>query len=175
MNKCINCEIKNLKTIIFHEFEFQKCYKCSYVRIFKKDFENFILLILNEYNIGNIKKYDSDFDCNEFEYKMIKDFENVFNNFQLIEETRHVCDICLENLQHNMFYNKFNFYYCNNCKSLYFLQNEFNEFLNFLTNDLHKNNYFLYLKVILKNNIRKIYFKIKEIFLYRRKKNNVKK
>lgn len=176
MKKCLICDIKKIKTIIFHEFEFQKCYKCEFIRIFQSDFENFIKLIMHKYNVGNIKKYDSDFNCNEYEYKLIKDFENVFKKIEIeTNVSKNKCDFCGENLHFTSFYNNLNYFYCKECKSIYFLQKDFNIFLNFLVKDLEKRNYFLKVKVILKNKIRKHILKFKEIFLYRRKKNNVKK
>jgi hypothetical protein len=178
MEKCNLCKIKDLKTILFHEFEFQKCYECGYIRIFQKDFENFINRILNEYNIGNIKKYDSFFNCNDYEQKIINDFFNVFESIKTIKfenPCQKTCDFCLDSLYEFYFYKKFHVYFCKGCGSIYFLQNEFNEFIQFLIKDIRKNNYSLFLKVKFKNKFRKFYFKIKEIFLYRRRKNNVKK
>jgi hypothetical protein len=178
MKKCNHCEIKQLKTILFHEFEFQKCYQCDYIRIFEKDFENFIHKILNEYNIGNIKRYDSFFNCNDYEQKMINDFYNVFNELKTFDRnsvSEKACDICLEPLYHFYFYKKFHVYICADCSSIYFLQKEFNEFIELIISEIKRKNHLLFLKVKFKNKIRKFYFKIKEIFLYRRRKNNVKK
>lgn len=175
MHKCIECNIKKVKTIIFHEFEFQKCYDCNYVRIFQKDFKSFVNLLTNKYNIGNIKHYDSWFNCNDYELKLLNDFSSTFEKFEINDVTKNTCDFCTEQLYNATFYKKFQFFFCKECGSIYFLQDDFNDFLSFLIKDLEKRNYILSIKVKLKIKIRKIILKIKEIFLHRRKKNNAKK
>lgn len=175
MSKCKTCNLKKIDKILFYDLTVQKCKTCKFIRIFLDDFDIIIYKTLLKRNIGNIKKYNDIFECNKYEKKIIEDFLQSFkkiNDEQIFIE--NVCDVCKERLKKKKIFNAFEYFYCDYCKSIYFLIDDYENFINFLNKYIERKNLFFKKYIITCNKIKLKYLKLKEIF-HRRMKNNVKK
>lgn len=172
--KCENCNLKKIRKIFFYDFIIQKCPSCEYVRLFIDDFELLKYQALYLKNIGNIKKHEELLLYSELNKKYIEDFLKLFSsNVKRVDSDNKVCDVCKEKLK-KVIVNKFTYYECNYCTSIYFLQNDFENFINEGIKQIYRKNYMFKIIFIIKNYYKNIKIRIKEIF-HRKVKNNVKK
>jgi hypothetical protein len=175
MSKCIKCNLKKIDRIVFYSLTVQKCKACKYVRLFLEDFDLIVYETLLQKNIGNIKKYNDVFECNQYEKRLIDDFLEIFKHkIELDNKLEEICDVCHEQLKQFSLLNKFNFYYCDYCKSIYFKQDDYENFINFIIKYIERKNLRFKIYFTIKSKIRFRLLKIKEIF-HRKVKNNVKK
>lgn len=175
MSKCIKCNLKKITNIQLYYLTVQKCKDCGYIRTFFDDFDIIIYKILLKKNIGNIAKYNNIYDCNKYEKKLIDDFLNVFKDIKDINlKVNKLCDVCNEKLNKKTLMNKFEYFYCEYCKSIYFLHDDLENFINYLIKYIERKNFMFKVYFNISSKIKFKLFKIKEIF-HRKVKNNVKK
>ena len=136
--KCQSCNLKKIKKILFYDFVVQKCKSCEYIRMFSDDFELLKYQVLYSKNVGNIKKHEDLNLYSELEKKYIEDFLKCFlTKKKIIENNNEVCDICKDKLK-KINVNGFVYYECNYCNSIYFLQKDFEDFVNNIIKQIYK-------------------------------------
>ena len=170
--KSQSCNLKKIKKILFYDFVVQKCKSCEYIRMFSDDFELLKYQVLYSKNVGNIKKHEDLNLYSELEKKYIEDFLKCFlTKKKIIENNNEVCDICKDQLK-KINVNGFVYYECNYCNSIYFLQKDFEDFVNNIIKQIYKKNNIFRIYFTLSNYYKNMKIKIKEIF-HRKVKNNV--
>lgn len=131
MSKCHFCEYSNISQVINYDMIFDKCSKCEYIKVPLTEYERFIKSYIYNVNFLGIKTC---IDINDLNSKTKKNISKLvdylfFTTFKFDSSSEEVCNFCGDKLiilKHSM-YKKFKIYYCDYCKSLYFLKSDLDE------------------------------------------------
>lgn len=135
--KCNFCNYKDIDHIIYYDIKVDKCAKCDYIKMPLDTFNDLIINSINIDNFMNIKKYHNLYEMPLKDLKIIRNFIKSFDISNFVFENMYdtiLCNFCHDKafLIRNRFFIKFNMYYCEYCKSVYFLRSEFEDALVYL-------------------------------------------